>query len=226
MNIVRYTLCLIAFVSFLFAGISGAASLKEHKEALKVISDFANEMCDKIPIKGKGENVELTGEARAGLNGLFKKLANIGIEGVADYQKSEYEGLLQKDLAATLKDSRNCKLEILNQLKSIIFTSNDDGDHVPSIINSSGILPRVVKSSRCKASPYTTILSDGSLSIGLHTTHQGEQYANVFVKNMSTESIKELSINKGKAGFYNHNGMPIYIKITYITECEVGYEIK
>lgn len=125
MNIARYTLCLITFVSFFlsfaFDRISDASPLEEYKEALKVISDFANEMCDEIPLEGEAENVELSGEAKAELHGMLKKLATLGIKGAGTYQKSGYEGVIQKDLAGILKDSRDCKLEIFNQLKSIIL---------------------------------------------------------------------------------------------------------
>lgn len=131
MNIGRYTCCLITFVSFLlplsFNGNSDAAPLAEYKEALKVISDFAKEMCDEIPLEGEGENVELSGEAKAELDWMLKKLANIGIKGAGKYQKSDYQGVLREDLAVTLKESRDCKLEIFNQLKGILLDLPHEG---------------------------------------------------------------------------------------------------
>ncbi len=94
-----------------------------------------------------------------------------------------------------------------------------------SIINSSGSMSRVLGTSLCKASPYITILSDGSLSIGLNTTSISTQHANLLVKDMSTGKISRLSIKKGDIGIYNHNSRFIRIKINSISECEVGYEI-
>ncbi len=132
MNIIRYTLCLITFVPFLllfsFNGNSDATPLEEEKEALKVILDFANQICDEITLEGEGENLELSGEAKAELDWLLKKLANLGIKGAATYQKAEYEGVLREDLAEVLKDSRDCKLEIFNQLKSIFFEDHSHPD--------------------------------------------------------------------------------------------------
>lgn len=131
MNIVRYTICLITFVLFslssLFNGISDAANLEEYEKALNVIEKFAKKMCDEISQEGKSENIELSGEAKAELklNWLVKKLVDIGIEGAADYQKKEYEGVLRKDLADILKDSRDCKREIFRELKSIFFEQHD-----------------------------------------------------------------------------------------------------
>ncbi len=131
MDIIRYTICIITFVlisfflSFSFDETSDAASLEEYKEALKIISEFANKMCDKIPIEGEAGNVELSGEANAELSGLLKKLVDLGIEGAGAFQKSEYEGVLRKDLAVTLKDCRDCKLVIFNHLKDIFFQEQE-----------------------------------------------------------------------------------------------------
>ncbi|MCP5002645.1 MAG: hypothetical protein GY941_01645 [Planctomycetes bacterium] len=142
MNIVRYTLCLITFVfmsfflSFSFDGHSDAASLEEFSKALELIKEFAKEMCEEeIPLEGKTGSVELSGKAKAELDWLLKKLANIGIEGAGSYKETKYQGLLQEDLAKILKDSRDCKLEILNQLKSIIpgFAMTPKGHGSPDL---------------------------------------------------------------------------------------------
>ncbi|MHC4269880.1 MAG: phosphopantetheine-binding protein [Planctomycetota bacterium] len=125
MTIVRYTICLITFVSFSFNGISGAAPLEEYEKALKVIEDFAKKMCDEIPLEAKSENVELSGKAKAGLSGLLRRLTSLGIEVAGSYQQTEYQGVLQTDLAGILKDSRDCKREIFRELKSIFFEQHD-----------------------------------------------------------------------------------------------------
>jgi hypothetical protein len=57
------------------------------------------------------------GEWGAELNELLKKVANLGIEGAAKYQASEWQGVLQQDLAGQLNNSRNCKLEVYKDLK-------------------------------------------------------------------------------------------------------------
>lgn len=125
MNIVRYLICLITFVSFFliisFNRISDAVNLEENEKALKVISDFADRICDEIPLQGESGSIKLSGDAKAELSGLFKKLANLGIEGAGTYQKSDYQGVLQEDLVEILNDSRDCKLKIFKELKSIIL---------------------------------------------------------------------------------------------------------
>jgi hypothetical protein len=103
---------------------SYAASLEETEKALNMIADFADRLCKDIPLQGHGDNLELTGSAKAELNGIIKKLANLGLDGAIKYQNTEYEGLLQKDLVSALKDSTNCRLQIWKDLKDKLISSS------------------------------------------------------------------------------------------------------
>ena len=100
---------------------SMASSLEEQKESLKIIADFAERLCNDIPLKGQGSNLELTGKAKAELNWILKRLVNLGVEGAVKYQDTKYEGLLQKDLVRALKDSTDCKLKIWKDFKKQLF---------------------------------------------------------------------------------------------------------
>ena len=103
---------------------SFATSLEDNEKALNMIADFADRLCKDIPLQGHGENLELSGSAKAELNGIIKKLANLGIDGAIKYQNTDYEGLLQKDLVNALKDSTNCRLQIWSDLKDKFISSN------------------------------------------------------------------------------------------------------
>ena len=96
---------------------SAAVDIDKQKEALEVIADFADRLCEKIPLTGNSEDLDLSGVAKVELSGLLKKIADLGVEGGVKYQKVEYEGLLQKDLATLIKDSSKCKLEVWKDLK-------------------------------------------------------------------------------------------------------------
>jgi hypothetical protein len=65
---------------------AAADNLETQKAALKIISDFADRICLTVKQEGTSHDVELSGKAKAELNGLLKRLANLGIEGVAQYQ--------------------------------------------------------------------------------------------------------------------------------------------
>ena len=97
------------------------ADIKVVKEALDVIRTFTNDYCSRIPLEGSGGDVKLSGKAQAKLlTGLFKKLADIGVEGVGEYKLSEYKGVLRSDLVEALKDNQNCRLKVWERLKNLL----------------------------------------------------------------------------------------------------------
>jgi hypothetical protein len=111
MLMVRDFLLICSFLGFVSYGTAKGDYLDEQERALHIIADFSDRLCQKIPLTGRGSNLELSGEAKAELNELLKKFANIGITGAAKYQQSEYQNVLQQDLARELNDSRDCKLK-------------------------------------------------------------------------------------------------------------------
>lgn len=54
-------------------GTAHAITWQQKRDALKDIGDFADRLCDHIPIEGSGQNVELSGNARAELSKLASK---------------------------------------------------------------------------------------------------------------------------------------------------------
>ena len=108
-------------IFFLSASVEADDLLKQ-KESLEIIADFADRLCNKISITGSSENLELSGNAKAELNNILKKIADLGIQGAVKYQQSEYENVLQKDLAVLLRDSAKCKQEVWNDLKDKLLT--------------------------------------------------------------------------------------------------------
>src|SRR5262245_33714866 len=95
---------------------TAADDLEKQRQALNIIVDYAGRICVTVPPKGRSDNVELSGKAKAELNELLKKIANLGIEGAAQYQASQYEGVLQKELAEQLNKSRDCQREVSQDL--------------------------------------------------------------------------------------------------------------
>jgi hypothetical protein len=51
-------------------------------------------------------------------------MAALGIQGAAKYQASQYKGLLQKDLAAAMRDSSECKLKVANSLMAKLLSAS------------------------------------------------------------------------------------------------------
>ena len=89
-----------------------ADTLNQQQSALFVIVQTANAICVTAPLAQS--NKELSGGAKATLAGAIGKIANIGIGGAAQYNSSQ--GVLQKDLAAAIKEGNECKKSVLKTL--------------------------------------------------------------------------------------------------------------
>jgi hypothetical protein len=80
-----------------------------------------DDFCGKVPLAGSATSFEMAGQANAQVRSLLKKLADIGVQGAAKVQHSEYEGYLQKDLLAATQNSTECKLNALKAVMSAVF---------------------------------------------------------------------------------------------------------
>ena len=110
------SLLALAILATFSSSAANAYALEADKEILKTIGDFAERICPNVPLEGSSSSVELSGSAKADLSGLLKNLAALGIQGAAKYQESQFQGLLQKDLRAAMRDSNDCKLKVANTL--------------------------------------------------------------------------------------------------------------
>lgn len=84
--------------------------------ALEVIKKAASNICYTVSQEGSRSNIQLSGEARAELNSAISKVIYLGIKGAGQYESEQYNGVLQEELAATLKSSIDCKLDMFNKL--------------------------------------------------------------------------------------------------------------
>jgi hypothetical protein len=115
-GIASWFVLLVPFILLSVDVITAADDLEKQRQALNIIVDYASRICVTVPQTGKSGNVELSGKAKAELNELLKKIANLGIEGAAQYQALQYEGVLQKELAEQLNKSRDCQREVSQDL--------------------------------------------------------------------------------------------------------------
>lgn len=105
-------ICLVVSMNFVFAN-----QLQDARQALAIISDFADKYCKNPPLEGTSEKLELSAEGKVGLSNIIKKMVDLGYKGAAEYQTSEWQGPLQKDIAQLLKDQSNCRMEVLTVLQ-------------------------------------------------------------------------------------------------------------
>jgi hypothetical protein len=128
---------------FLF-GLLSIAPVKasdDYKTALDAIAAYAEKICNTPPLSSSSDHFELNGVAKAGLKGLVTKIADLGIGGAATYKNEHSEGVLQKDLAASLTRSADCKERVSGTLVEKLINSPRAlvPDHDPDLIYQHGV---------------------------------------------------------------------------------------
>ncbi len=112
----RTILCLLSS-TLLATPHAVADNLDQAQKALNMIQESAIKMCGETSTKHTSSSLELSGKSKAELKNLISKLMGLKIQGAAKYQTSESEGVLQKDLAGELKDTRNCRRDLFQSLQ-------------------------------------------------------------------------------------------------------------
>jgi hypothetical protein len=122
---------------------SCAARAQDTSQALIAITDTADKICGIVATSGNVTDVKVTGDVRAQLNGLAKRLADLGISAATEFSSRTYEGFIQQDLPAALKDLRDCKLKVFNTLqdKLIVRKTERSGVVLPAPILMVRLLP-------------------------------------------------------------------------------------
>lgn len=91
--------------------------LSDEQMALSVISKFASEICaENLVQRSSGQSLKFDGRAGAELEGLAKKLVDLGVEGALRIKDAETQGVLQADLATAIENQSSCKKEIFYSL--------------------------------------------------------------------------------------------------------------
>jgi hypothetical protein len=112
--------------------VSAFAEPTEIERALEAITNTADRVCSVVQQRGLTERGEVHGEVKAEVEGLLKRLANLGFSGGGSAEKSTYEGLQQSDLAGALQNNAQCKLQVFQLLQEKL---------IPSISNKRGGIP-------------------------------------------------------------------------------------
>jgi hypothetical protein len=107
-----------------------ADDFDREKQALSIISDFADKLCRDASVAGKQKTSEIKGEAKVSMNTLISKIADLGFKGATNYQYSEYEGLVQKDLKDTFKNTNDCRIQVFKELKEKLLNQKAGGSIV------------------------------------------------------------------------------------------------
>lgn len=111
----------IATILLAFGMAAQGQDVDQAKKALDLIAEFSSSICGTPPLEGTSTDAALSATGRVALSSLLRKLAQLRIDGVAKYQSSDYEGLLQKDLVTSFKDARACRMTVFADLSDRLF---------------------------------------------------------------------------------------------------------
>jgi len=114
--------------------INNVAEADIEKDKLDYIVDFANQICDEVPLVREQGQFHLNGEGRAEFLKLFKYFADLGAQGKAAYEKNFSVGIPQEGIVEALLNRNKCKLQIVEILKSEIFNNNNDNGKHQNVI--------------------------------------------------------------------------------------------
>lgn len=113
----RHIIVIIIASATSIASCFAQVDLATTEKILDIIARFSISICGNPDLKGSSKTAEAGVIAKAEVSKLVKQLAEIKLETAVKFQNSEYQGLLQQDLAPVLKDSRTCKQSVFNDLK-------------------------------------------------------------------------------------------------------------
>jgi hypothetical protein len=86
-------------------------------QALDLITQTADRICNVVSTKGEAESADVKGQVQAQLSRLAAKLANVGVSGTGSINNEQYQNVLRQDLASTLHDNAECKLKVFQTLQ-------------------------------------------------------------------------------------------------------------
>ncbi|QOZ33255.1 hypothetical protein XH92_17550 [Bradyrhizobium sp. CCBAU 53421] len=93
-------------------------------KALDLITNAADRICSIVNQAGSSESLNVKGEVKAQLSGLIRQLAELGINGAADFNSDQYVGVIRTDLATAIKDNAQCKFNVFDKLQAKMIKSD------------------------------------------------------------------------------------------------------
>lgn len=81
-----------------------------------VVQEMVVLICGAFELKGSSSTFDLDIAARAELDSLLRRFADLGIEGAAKLNADEYSNVLRADLAPHLKNVTDCRLSVWRDL--------------------------------------------------------------------------------------------------------------
>jgi hypothetical protein len=121
----------LSLAVILLCGLTAAKARADNtSQILDEITGSADRLCGYVAQSSHADSTQATGQITAELNGLAKRLANLGVNGTGSFNSTDTEGIVQSELKEALNDLRACKLHVFDSLRKLVpdaVTSNTMG---------------------------------------------------------------------------------------------------
>lgn len=95
-------------------------------------------ICGSFNYEGSSQTLTISGDVEAELNGLVRKLVNLGVSGAANFESKKYINVLHEELGGELKSVRDCNLIVWPDLKNLVTGQPTTNVVIDKTINSNG----------------------------------------------------------------------------------------
>lgn len=96
----------------------------KQQAAIEAVRELLPLVCGEFPRGGSSQQFEIKGNAEAKVEGLVKKLIDLGIQGATEFKSEEYVGVLRSEVGQEIKSVRQCNEKIYNDMKALIVEGN------------------------------------------------------------------------------------------------------
>ncbi|MBV1799652.1 hypothetical protein [Siccirubricoccus sp. G192] len=124
------------------------AQVPEAADALRLIRETADGLCERIPLERTNSGMRLSGQAEAELRGVLARLSALGVRGAVQYeQTAESRAVLEGDIVRALGQRDTCKLSVFHALidrllpthrsqapSNVIMRTNIEGIFIGSLL--------------------------------------------------------------------------------------------
>ena len=121
-----------AFVVAFFLPLSALAqsnsmTVDEMVRLTETLEAFAQTTCESAPAGGRSSSFGVEGQGSVGLSKILpdivEELVDAGVEGAVKYQREEYIGVLQSEIAAAMENTNNCRMRVLELMTRTLMNS-------------------------------------------------------------------------------------------------------
>jgi hypothetical protein len=100
-------------------------------ETQRKVVDYAREtaqsLCDAVRAEGSSRAANLNGKVEVEVNGLLRRLAELGLSVGGSINSTQYRGLRQEDLPAAMRDASNCRQRTFDSLVRTLMPQQGPG---------------------------------------------------------------------------------------------------